>query len=193
MIKNPNPKPLNPRPEDCSSQLSLETFQNSWLQVIEEETLDEIIPGLFLGGIPAAWKVDELRERNVSQVLDFSRRPYHRHEGFDYWVITDCRDTVKENISRYFEKTSAWIEEALKEEKGVLVHCHWGASRSATTVIAYLMRYRNMSLEEANQVVVAGRADAKPNRGFWRQLQTYAFKLGLGEEPEPLPASSDSD
>ena len=129
----------------------------------------------------------------MKRILDFSRRPYHHHDSFEYWVVSDCRDTVKANIERYFEKTSNWIAEALDAGDGVLVHCHWGASRSASIVLAYLMAKKGMPLEEAMTLVKSRRMDADPNKGFIRQLQAHAFALGLGEAPEPLPTSSDSD
>jgi len=160
---------------------------------MSEETLDEVIPGLFLGGIPAAWKVDELRAAGVKRVLDFSRRPYHHHEGFEYWVVTNVRDTIKADISKCFEKTANWIAEALDQGDGVLVHCHWGASRSASIVLAFLMKHRGMPLDDAMALVTQKRNDANPNRGFMKQLRRYAFELGLGEEPPPPSEDSESD
>jgi len=159
-------------------------------EVICEETLDEVFPGLFLGSLPAAWKVDELRAAGVTKVLDFSRRPYHQHDGFEYWTIVDCKDNPREKIRRYFDKCGEWIDQGLQAGEGVLVHCHWGASRSATIVLAYLVLFKKMRLDAALEMVYGQRPDANPNSGFMRQLQQLAFVHALGDAP---PAQEDTD
>nr|XP_018629364.1 dual specificity protein phosphatase 1-like isoform X3 [Nicotiana tomentosiformis] len=88
------------------------------------------------------------------------------------------RDDV--NISNYFEecfdfieKAKGKIEEAKGQGGGVLVHCFAGKSRSATIVIAYLMKKHGMSLSEAFQLVKSKRPVISPNAGFMIQLQNY--------------------
>jgi protein-tyrosine phosphatase len=51
----------------------------------------------------------------------------------------------------------------------VLVHCMVGMSRSATSVLAYLMISRKMSAAEAIRTVRMHR-DIHPNEGFLQQL-----------------------
>jgi len=48
----------------------------------------------------------------------------------------------------------------------VLVHCHMGVSRSATVVIAYLMKYFHMTHREAYNFVKKKRSVINPNEGF---------------------------
>jgi protein-tyrosine phosphatase len=48
-----------------------------------------------------------------------------------------------------------------------------GKSRSATIVIAYLMRFKNMRFEEAYKFVRGQRSMVFPNLGFIRQLREY--------------------
>ncbi|OQV13404.1 hypothetical protein BV898_12356 [Hypsibius exemplaris] len=55
----------------------------------------------------------------------------------------------------------------------VLVHCLMGVSRSASVVLAYLVKYRGMSLEEAHELVRRQRPMISPNRGFWEQLSLF--------------------
>jgi hypothetical protein len=70
-------------------------------------------------------------------------------------------------------------EDESKKGGSVLVHCEQGISRSATVVIAYLMRYHNMPIDEAYGVCKTRRHKVNPNQGFWKQLQEYGTKLNM--------------
>ena len=48
-----------------------------------------------------------------------------------------------------------------------------GRSRSATIVIAYLLKCRGYDLASAFELVRLNRPSAMPNLGFWRQLEAF--------------------
>eukprot|EP00455_Lapot_gusevi_P038253 TRINITY_DN4285_c0_g1_i2.p2 TRINITY_DN4285_c0_g1~~TRINITY_DN4285_c0_g1_i2.p2 ORF type:complete len:195 (-),score=0.28 TRINITY_DN4285_c0_g1_i2:270-854(-) len=66
-----------------------------------------------------------------------------------------------------------FIENGLASGYSVLVHCQQGVSRSATIVIAYLMKTKNWSLIEAYSHLRRIRSQVKPNEGFLRQLARW--------------------
>lgn len=74
---------------------------------------------------------------------------------------------------------------------GVLVHCSMGISRSASTIIAYLMQYNGMTLREAWEHTLARRSIIRPNAGFLSLLGALERKL----RPEDLsvPTLTDAD
>ena len=49
--------------------------------------------------------------------------------------------------------------------------------RSATLVIAYLMRHEGKSLHEAHSFLKERRPFIRPNFGFWKQLIDYEYHL----------------
>jgi len=84
----------------------------------------------------------------------------------------EINDRPGVDISQYFPTTTTWMEEALQGGGKVLVNCWQGASRSATLVLAYLVRYKGMDLVEALRMVKEKR-DVRPNNGFLQQLIDY--------------------
>jgi hypothetical protein len=95
---------------------------------------------------------------------------YHR-----IWL----HDDPNEQIDVHFESATDFIHTQLQQGKKVLVHCQAGVSRSATIVIAYLMRYMHLSYSQAFQVVLQCRHFINPNAGFKTQLLAYEKKLQL--------------
>ena len=67
------------------------------------------------------------------------------------------------------------IEDSLSDDNKVMVNCWQGASRSATVVLAYLIRYQAMSVEVALRMVKEKR-DIRPNNDFLQSLIQYENK-----------------
>jgi len=69
------------------------------------------------------------------------------------------------------------VHERLSRGDSVLVHCNMGVSRSATIVIAYLMKYMDKTRDDAYIFCKARRPMVRPNDGFWNQLHLYEERL----------------
>jgi hypothetical protein len=57
-----------------------------------------------------------------------------------------------------------------------------GVSRSASIVIAYLMKYQNMTFRDALAYARVCRPRVSPNIGFCRQLKRYGLQLRAESE-----------
>uniref|UniRef100_A0A2P2JH78 protein-tyrosine-phosphatase n=1 Tax=Rhizophora mucronata TaxID=61149 RepID=A0A2P2JH78_RHIMU len=88
--------------------------------------------------------------------------------------VVDREDT---NLKQYFDECFEFIDEAKRQNGGVLVHCFVGRSRSVTIVLAYLMKKHGMSLSQALEHVKSRRPQAGPNAGFISQLQEFEKSL----------------
>ena len=80
------------------------------------------------------------------------------------------KDSDDANILAPFEEVYAFVEEARRNSGACLLHCIAGMSRSASLVIAYVMRRDSLSLLAAVEFVKARRPMVSPNVGFMRQL-----------------------
>ncbi|XP_037934969.1 dual specificity protein phosphatase 19-like [Teleopsis dalmanni] len=66
-----------------------------------------------------------------------------------------------------------YIKEAKLTNGIVLVHCNAGVSRSASVVIAYLIKHCQMKFDDAYAYVKGKRACVQPNSGFLEQLKKF--------------------
>jgi protein-tyrosine phosphatase len=144
---------------------------------------DQIIPGLWLGSLEAARNRHFLKRNGVTHVLsiiEFNCSFFP--ECFQYKHI-EAKDLDEQDISPFLEEATAWIEEGIGAG-GVVVHCAMGISRSASLVIAYIMKSQRIPFNEAHVFVKEKREIIFPNHGFREQLRNYEKTLEIPKESE---------
>ena len=85
----------------------------------------------------------------------------------------NLEDSYDCNISLYFDE----ISDLIHKQEIVLINCLAGVSRSASFIIAYLMKYYEMDLESAFVYVRKRRKIICPNKQFMIYLRDYELKL----------------
>ena len=137
----------------------------------------QVYPGIILGNGETIQNVEYLKKIGVTHVLNTAERhvpvnpakyPLHGISYFGFHVD----DHPMANISRFFGRTTDFIEEGLMRNGLVVVNCVMGWSRSATVVSAYLMMKKGMSSAEALQTIRQSRP-IRPNPGFLQQLADH--------------------
>ena len=146
---------------------------------------DEILThSLYLGSIAAAMNKEILLHNKIHLIIIAGRDIKHIYpDNFVYFQF-DLLDSETEYIKRYFNQSNELIHSEITKGRRVFIHCHAGISRSATLVIAYLMKYCRMSFNGAFSYVKSKRQRINPNPGFIKQLQDYEEELGycLGKQ-----------
>lgn len=85
----------------------------------------------------------------------------------------------QDDMLHYFEQGFAFIDKAREEGVGVLVHCKQGVSRSASLVIAYLMKSQKMSFQNAYTFLKQKSPSITPNLQLIYQLLEFEKTLDL--------------
>jgi dual specificity phosphatase 12 len=136
-----------------------------------------IIDNLWLGAISSSCNREKLHEHNIDTIVSAilgATAPYPF--DFDY-ERASLADTETENIIANFYRLLPIIHSKLLQQKGVLVHCKLGKSRSCSIVAAYLIFYKQMTTDEALEFIRNKRSQIDPNPGYIRQLRQFEMEV----------------
>lgn len=143
-------------------------------------TMQEIVPGLFLGPYSAAMpsNLDNLLMNGITHIVCVRCtmeakivRPKFP-DRFRYLVL-DIADCPTENIIQHFSSVRDFINDCLENGGKALIHGNAGISRSPALAIAYMMEKYGLSYKKAHALLQAKRFCVNPNEGFSRQLMAY--------------------
>ncbi|KAH9400073.1 Dual specificity protein phosphatase 14 [Tyrophagus putrescentiae] len=140
----------------------------------ETQHFSEIIPNLYLTS------ANHITDENISSfqityIVNATRTVPLKRQVKSMRI--NILDSQYEKICNHFDTVSDFINDALKNNQKVVVHCISGISRSSTLIIAFLMKYKDMMLKDAFNLVRSKRWFIRPNTGFFQQLVDYEHKL----------------
>lgn len=137
---------------------------------------DKIEDSLFLGKANSAAHLETLQALEITHILMVGDNlTAHFPNHFIYKHI-ETEDNFLQNVRQYFDECFEFID-SCPAHKNVLVHCQAGVSRSATIVIAYLMKKYKIPFEEARQSCKRRRNAVNPNKHFTAQLREFEREL----------------
>jgi len=139
--------------------------------------ISEIIPGLFLGGEEAAKNKNKLQELGIRTIINMTDNISNFYESDFTYYRFPLTDQPNSDIKKYFEDTYKIISSVIENKEKILIHCYAGISRSATIVIAYLMKKELMNMNDSMRFVQQKRLCVSPNFGFCTQLFLYESEL----------------
>ncbi|CAJ1071383.1 dual specificity protein phosphatase 12 [Xyrichtys novacula] len=100
------------------------------------------------------------------------------------WVTV--LDETTSDLLSHMDDCYLFIQEAVDGGGAVLVHCQAGRSRSATVVVAYLMKRHHLSFADAYLKLKNVKQDVQVNSGFEQQLCLYEDMICQVDTSSPL-------
>ncbi|GMK54531.1 hypothetical protein CspeluHIS016_0111170 [Cutaneotrichosporon spelunceum] len=163
-----------------------------------------ILPFLYLGNLEHAGNAAMLKALGITHVVSVGESlldvaidydPLHGYIGSNTLAaearagriqvldLTDVRDDGNDPLRPVIARACEWMEGARAAGGSVLVHCRVGVSRSASIVMAYLMKYRGMGLMDAYLMTRARRLNVliQPNLRFFHELFGWEVELARAE------------
>lgn len=137
--------------------------------------LDKITDNIYLGNCVGAHNHQLLLDNGITDIISVA--PY----DLDYIDIICHKyiwyDISTFDISKLLPETLNLLENLVNNNRRVFVHCQAGISRSATLIIAYLMKSNKMTYIDAYNYVKERRSIIKPNQGFINFLKEYELQI----------------
>jgi dual specificity phosphatase 12 len=144
-------------------------------------TISEIEPGLYLGDFASSSVLSTLINNGITAIVSLANneseswyRPANRElvPAASHMFVC-CADSPTQDILVKLEDMCDFIEtQSAKPNSHVLVHCTAGKSRSATVVVAYLMRKNREGLDAVLKRVKQKRR-VEPSGNFIDQLEIW--------------------
>ncbi|ELP87533.1 dual specificity protein phosphatase, putative [Entamoeba invadens IP1] len=150
---------------------STQTFLYSFPSVYNQKNPTLIVPYLFLGAVNATKDPAFLKTIGIAAILSLGKKPFVESDIQNLFIPID--DSPSTDLLKIVRECITFINDFVIKKKGVLVHCEFGISRSASVIIAYLMKKNKMTYKEALKFVTNKRMCVLPNKGFETQLGQF--------------------
>lgn len=104
--------------------------------------------------------VEALRDLSATLKRNIRYKKFYWHHNQDH-------------LSKYFDKAFDFINESRNKKKAVLVSCQQGVSRSASLIIAYIMKTLHLNVAQAYAFVKLRNPHISPNLNLMNQLTEF--------------------
>lgn len=154
---------------------------------------NHIIDHIYLGSGIHAMNSDILEQFDIKSILNVTEElpQYFDDEDYDYRQLS-VRDTRDAFLMNHYEEAFTFFEECEAKDKKVLVHCYMGSSRSASTIIYYMIRKYNYSFDDAFQYLKERRPHVNLNTNFESELRQYEQLQRLKQTSAKTPETPET-
>lgn len=136
------------------------------------EDMTQITPNIYIGTQRAASNKEYLLNHKITHVINLnaSNKEYEFADTFEYYHVKVAdKDFIE--LPAEFYSAAEFINDAVNRNCVILVHCQQGLCRSPALVAYYLATSRNISLDEAINLIREKRPYVNINDGFLAELR----------------------
>lgn len=141
---------------------------------------DRIDPHVIVGAYPFARDVVKMHDEGIRAVVNTCEeyagpQATYEHFGIEQLRIptTDFTHPRLEDVSRAVE----FVQQHVDAGESVYIHCKAGRARSATVALCWLVKYRDLSPQDAQQVLLKARPHINPHIADRPVVQQFVRQL----------------
>ena len=142
----------------------------------------EIYPGLWLGSIKATQNTSFLKQNKIVTIINCTvNMPFPKLKQIKYTRRLSVKDNLKASeIYKLYSQLDTIVNFIANHMKygPILVHCHAGRQRSVSVIIRFLIKFGQMSVDDALTMIQTKRPIAGiPSLNFKKALVSYQMEV----------------
>ncbi|KAI8992244.1 protein-tyrosine phosphatase-like protein [Pilobolus umbonatus] len=152
----------------------------------------QIMDHLYLGSEQSSSDMQTINQLNIQAILNVAAEVNHPYDylfqPMQQWFISPSPllgyhklpwQHNQDNLVVELQTAIEMIDRARSAGSSILVHCQCGVARSATLIVAYVMKTMQLPMHEAYQYVKSLAPDINPNLSLLFQLGEYEKTLPI--------------
>ena len=144
------------------------------------DDLIQICNHVYLGNVKAVHNIELLEQHNIESLVnctnDIAIHVYFKNRLYKQLYVEDSKDN--NNINKFKDiiiETIDFIDDCVKQEKNIIVHCYWGLMRSPCVIGCYLIYKYKMDVDSVIQFIQSKKNFAFTQIYNFRELLDYVY------------------
>lgn len=125
-----------------------------------------VFGNLYIGSSVTAANWSGLENAGITHVINATTHCDNYFTDTLQYLRISIEDDSLASISEHLDQALQFIKSADK----VLIHCHWGRSRSATVILYALIHLYNYTFQQAFKLLITRRPEVSINLNFLKEL-----------------------
>jgi len=155
---------------------SMAEFTSLSIQSFEATPLTQVLPQLYVGNEQDAQEAEKLIGLGITHVISIVGGGRYK-DLYPKHMYIPLRDNGSSNLLEKIDNSWDFVMESQEPGNKLFVHCQLGQNRSASFVIGFLMKFRNLSLYEAYAFLKEKRELIHPHKKYLEQLRQLDLEL----------------
>jgi len=152
------------------------TMTISSCQTYEPTPVTQVLPQLYMGNEQDAQQAEVLIGLGVTHVISIVGGGRYK-DLYQKHMYIPLRDNGSSDLLAKINNSWDFAMESQEPGNKLFVHCHLGQNRSASFVIGFLMKSRNLSFHEAYTLLKEKRELIHPHKKYIEQLRELDLEL----------------